>query len=321
MQEPVVSGVETCGFFCYTVGMEECQMDIRSMRYILEVIKTGSFTKAAHNLYISPQALGKTVRAVEEELDTELFIRDTHSLQTTAFGRAFGREAEACVAAYEQACMRINALARQAAGSINIACAYGIPSALGYENPSVLRQILKQRTGLELDIAFDELPDLLAERELREETCDIGLLMGAPEHAEDYETVLLRMHHLVAVVREGHPLAGRASISMRELADWPVASRNQYYRSYHVLETCARRQQVTLHYALCSPDEALWRQKVQQGVVGIGVSFREGSARQAGFVLIPFEEKDMVYPIYLARKKDHVMDENLHALWETIAAG
>ena len=118
-------------------------MDIRSMRYILEVMQTGSFTKAAHNLYISPQALGKAVRAVEEELDTEVFIRDTHSLQTTAFGRAFGREAEACVAAYDQACMRIHALARQAAGSINIACAYGIPSALGYENPSVLRQILK----------------------------------------------------------------------------------------------------------------------------------------------------------------------------------
>lgn len=295
-------------------------MDIRSMRYILEVMQTGSFTKAAHNLYISPQALGKAVRAVEEELDTELFIRDTHSLQTTAFGRAFGREAEACVAAYDQACMRIHALARQAAGSINIACAYGIPSALGYENPSVLRQILKQRTGLELDIAFDELPDLLAERELKEEICDIGLLMGAPERAEEYETVLLRTHHLVAVVREGHPLAECAAISVRELANWPVASRNQYYRSYHVLEACARRQQIPLHYALCSPDEALWRQKVQQGAVGIGVSFREGSAKQAGFAVIPFEEADMVYPIYLARKKDRAMDDNLRALWETIAA-
>lgn len=295
-------------------------MDIRTMRYVLTVIKTGSLNKAAEQLYLSPQALGKTVRMMEAELGAELFTRQNHMLSPTAFGRAFAREAEGCIASFDRACGRISALARQAAGNINIACAYGVPNALGYENPSILREMLRKRTGLELEIAFDELPDLLAERELREGSCDIGLLMGEPENMREYETVPLKINRLVAVVRPEHPLAKRSSLSVKELEHWSIASRNRYYRSYHILENYARRHQIALHYGLCSPDESLWRQKVSEGAVGIGISFWENSAHQSGFSVIPFEETEMSYPILLARRKDREMDEKLRALWTTIAA-
>lgn len=294
-------------------------MDIRSMRYFLEVAKTKSFTNAAHRLYLSPQALGKAIREMEAEMGQPLFVRDRRALQLTAFGRSALREAEQCVSQFDRSLARISSLAREAAGCVNIVCAYGIPNALGYESPAVLRRRLRERTGLEVDIAFDELPDLLAERELYEESCDLGLLMGAPEPAALYETALLRVHRLVAVVAPGHPLAGRESLTVRELAGYAVASKNRYYHTYHVLESCARRQQVTLTYALCSPDDTLWRQKVREGAVGIGVSFLSESALQGGFVVTPFEEEDMVYPIYLARRKDHDMSDALRALWRTIA--
>lgn len=294
-------------------------MDIRSMRYFLEVAKTKSFTKAAHRLYLSPQALGKAIREMEAETGQLLFERTQRVLQLTAFGRSVLREAEQCVAQFDRSLARISSLAREAAGSVSIVCAFGIPNALGYESPAVLRKRLRERTGLEVDISFDELPDLLAERELYEESCDLGLLMGAPQPSALYETALLRVHRLVAVVAPGHPLAGKERLTVRELAAYPVACKNRYYRTYHVLEACARRQQVTLTYALCSPDDTLWRQKVREGAVGIGVSFLRESALQAGFALTPFAEEDMVYPIYLARRADHDMSDALRALWRTIA--
>lgn len=295
-------------------------MDIKNMRYVLTVMKTGSFTKAAKKLYLSPQALGKAIRAIEEDYGTPLFERDTRTLTPTAFGRGFAKEAEKCVAAYDGACIRISSYARQSAGNITIACAYGVPNSLGYKSPEDLRRQLKEKTGQEVDISFDELPDLLAERELAEEVCDLGLLIGPPEHREEYETVRLRTHHLVAVLKEGHPLAEKTSITVRELANWPIATYNRYYRTFHVLEDCARRQQVTLHYALCSPDNVLWRQKVLEGAVGIGVSFLQESAKQNHYVVLPFEEEEMIYPIELARRREQVMSPAMQALWETLAA-
>ena len=294
-------------------------MDIRNMRYVLAVMQTDSFTQAAHQLFLSPQALGKAIRSVEDELGAPLFVRGGRTLVPTAFGRAFAREAAACVDTFDKACNRIGNLARQAHGSVCIACAYGVPNALGYGSPDVLRQMLKSHTGLEYDIAFDELPDLLAERELDESVCDLGLLMGLPEHVENYESVLLRRHRLVAVLAAGHPLAERATLSVRDLAQWPVASRNRYYRSFHVLENCARCLQITLNYAICSPDETLWRQKVLEGAVGIGVSFLQGNVDSC-FVTRPFDEKDMAFSIYLVRRRDDTVSEAVAALWNTIAS-
>ena len=114
-------------------------MDIRSMRYFLEVAKTKSFTNAARRLYLSPQALGKAIREMEAEMGQPLFVRDRRALQLTAFGRSALREAEQCVSQFDRSLARISSLAREAAGCVNIVCAYGIPNALGYESPAVLR--------------------------------------------------------------------------------------------------------------------------------------------------------------------------------------
>ena len=62
--------------------------------YIYEIYKTGSFTAAARNLFISQPALSATVKKVEQTLNVQLFDRQTSPLSLTAEGEAYIRAIE-----------------------------------------------------------------------------------------------------------------------------------------------------------------------------------------------------------------------------------
>jgi len=62
--------------------------------YIYEIYKTGSFTAAARNLFISQPALSATVKKVEQTLSVQLLDRQTSPLSLTPEGEAYIRAIE-----------------------------------------------------------------------------------------------------------------------------------------------------------------------------------------------------------------------------------
>ena len=55
-------------------------MDIKQMRYIVEIARTLNFTKAAETLYITQPALSQQVSVIEAELGFRVFERTTRSV-------------------------------------------------------------------------------------------------------------------------------------------------------------------------------------------------------------------------------------------------
>lgn len=62
-------------------------MEYQRIIYFLEAARTGNFSRAAKQLYISPQALNKQIRLLESELGTQLFTRSVKGAQLTETGR------------------------------------------------------------------------------------------------------------------------------------------------------------------------------------------------------------------------------------------
>lgn len=50
-------------------------MEIRQLRYFVQIYKSGSLLKTSENLFISHQALSKALRTLELELGAPLFYR------------------------------------------------------------------------------------------------------------------------------------------------------------------------------------------------------------------------------------------------------
>lgn len=57
--------------------------------YIYEIYKTGSFSRAAQNLYISQPSLSAIVMKTEKKLGMPLFHRSTHPISLTEAGKAY----------------------------------------------------------------------------------------------------------------------------------------------------------------------------------------------------------------------------------------
>lgn len=78
-------------------------MDIVVARTFLEIVKTGSFVRAADNLHITQTAVSARVRVLEEQLDRQLFVRNKAGAKLTPAGDQFLRYATSLVQLWERA--------------------------------------------------------------------------------------------------------------------------------------------------------------------------------------------------------------------------
>lgn len=59
----------------------------KGKKYVYEVYREKSFSKAAQNLYISQPSLSARIKQIEEQIGEPLFDRSTNPLQLTEIGK------------------------------------------------------------------------------------------------------------------------------------------------------------------------------------------------------------------------------------------
>jgi DNA-binding transcriptional LysR family regulator len=64
-------------------------MQLRQIRYVLELYKCGSFSKAAQNLYVTQPTLSQQIQSLEKELNLKLFVRNSRGITLTDAGDEF----------------------------------------------------------------------------------------------------------------------------------------------------------------------------------------------------------------------------------------
>ena len=77
-------------------------MEIKQLRAFLAVADAKSFLKAADDLYISRQAISKTIKQLEEELETELFVRNQNGAMMTPAGIFLYPRASTLIAEFDK---------------------------------------------------------------------------------------------------------------------------------------------------------------------------------------------------------------------------
>lgn len=73
-------------------------MNTTHLKYIIEVEKTGSISKAAENLYMSQPQLSKAIRELEESVGISIFKRSSKGVMPTTKGVEFIMDAKGIIA-------------------------------------------------------------------------------------------------------------------------------------------------------------------------------------------------------------------------------
>ena len=166
-------------------------------KYVYEVYKERSFTKAAQNLYISQPSLSARIKKIEVIIGEPLFDRSTTPLQLTEVGKVYIEAAEEITQIEQRVENYINDLAglktgNLAVGASTLFAAYVVPSLITQFNqkfPDVHIQLIEGNTAeLEemlgsnaLDFVIDNYhyDSILYNKELY---CEENILLAVPKH-------------------------------------------------------------------------------------------------------------------------------------------
>src|SRR5215813_12103358 len=93
-------------------------MDLRHLRYFITVAKEGHVTRAAERFSIQQPPLSQLIKAIERELDVQLFRRKPRGVELTDAGRAFLDSARGVLAQFDHAFESTRRTARGEQGRI-----------------------------------------------------------------------------------------------------------------------------------------------------------------------------------------------------------
>lgn len=192
-------------------------MNLDYLRYFVRLAQVGHYTRASEQLNISQPSLSHAVRQLEEELGVPLFERQGRNTQLTQFGAEFLDCAARTLATLDEG---VTSLQRKARGEGLIRL--GFLRVLGTEYvPRLAARFLAAHPDQQLQFTFhsgrtQELLEGLADRRYDLVFCS----RPAPELG--LTAVPVRAQELVLIVPPGHPLAGRAGVSLAEAAPYPM---------------------------------------------------------------------------------------------------
>ena len=192
-------------------------MELRQLRYFAKAAETLNFSHAANNLNIAQSSLSQQIKQLEDELGTQLFIRDRHSFQLTEAGEEMLPFALRTIHAAEACADRIRDLRKMLTGTLNIGVTHSFSPIL----TETVISFIKMYPKIKVNIVYkqmNELMELLSNHEL-----DFVLAFKPIQPLPNVESHILFQNTLSAIVGNNHPLASKDKVSIAELEKYDLA--------------------------------------------------------------------------------------------------
>ncbi len=200
-------------------------MEIRVLRYFLEVAREGSITHAAQRLHISQPTLSKQLKDLEGELGKKLFTRSSFSVRLTEEGMLLRKRAEDILDMVDKTEEEFKALGSVAGGDIYIGCA----ESEGIKHLArCIKAVKEQNPGIRVHLYSGDTNDLAGR--LEQGLLDFAVIAQAVDLSK-YNYLELPWADIWGVVlRRDDPLSARESLGVEDLLDKPLIVSRQGLR-------------------------------------------------------------------------------------------
>lgn len=233
-------------------------LSLIKIRSFITVAEQLSFRKASEMLHISQSAISTHVGDLESLLGVPLLSRTTRNVRVTREGQHFLIRAKHALSELESVSLELRDEAALRRGQVTVACVPTIASSI---LPRVLAVFSQQYAKVKVRV-LDEPAAIGANRVLNLEV-DFGVGPRPPRNC-DISFDRLAEDHFIAVYPNGHALASRRTVRIKDLTRYPLLVLARHMNVREVLEGAFGKEGCTLdpvyepchHYTLGAMVEA-----------------------------------------------------------------
>jgi DNA-binding transcriptional LysR family regulator len=196
-------------------------MELRQLRYFVEIAEHASFTRAAEALSVAQPALSAQMQKLEAEFGAPLFVRTRRGTELTDVGRAALDQAKSALAAADATKRNARLAAELDGATVRVAYSRIYPIS---QLARLIRGFGRERPNVHLDLR--EMWSTEQVEAVATGAVDFGFRQtddGEAEQLTERGLVYLPLatESLTLAVPATHRLAGRRSVSLAELAAEP----------------------------------------------------------------------------------------------------
>ena len=186
-------------------------MELRQLKYFLGVADAGCFSKASRKMFVSQSAISQQIKALEDELGTQLFIRQYNSVSLTESGETLYPLAKQVLKNASECVTTIRDLQGLLCGELNVGLTFSLES---YMRGAML-EFMRTYPKVQINAHYKNLSELL--RMLRNEEIDLMLSMMPTSPHDFIDSLPLTEYRLAAIMRKTHALAKKESLTFQDL--------------------------------------------------------------------------------------------------------
>jgi DNA-binding transcriptional LysR family regulator len=223
------------------------------------VAAEGNVTRAARRLSTSQPAISKQLSELEQTLGTALFHRLPRGVRLTEAGNVLLRHAERIFAAESAAEVELAELSGLTRGRLSVGASTTIGS---YLIPHVFSAFHREHPDVKLELEIANTTVIQAM--VLDDRFDLGLTEGSVAR-EQLVAEVIHYDEMVAIAAKGHPLLEKRAVRARDLAAYPLISRERGSGTREVIEAALAERGVEL-----APAMALGSTEAIKSVVASG---------------------------------------------------
>ncbi|MDA0790736.1 MAG: LysR family transcriptional regulator [Proteobacteria bacterium] len=194
------------------------QLDLKRMRYIVEVARAEAITSAAQTLSITQPALTRNIAEVEEELGIQIFHRLPRGIELTEEGKAFVVRAKQILGDVDNLVSEMKDNRGLPTGRLKIGAA---PAGYVSYARGALEDLAREHPGVSVEVSTGSA-QALCPRLLHG---DLNVIVGSSSYLEKWRE--LELHRLTPLdsgmlMRKGHPLSKVSPLHEVDILKCPV---------------------------------------------------------------------------------------------------
>jgi len=291
-------------------------MELRNLYYFVQVCEDRSFSTASNHLYITQQALSKSIKLLETELGNTLFNKTSVGVTLTPYAEAVYPICKEILSHYEAGLHKIRAISKEGEVPIRVAISYQTIDAISF---TLLDDYKKQYPDVK--VIPDAMPDLLAEKAILDGKADFVFTVRKPVEKERFHSFLIKKIPLCIMVGPNHTLYNKTSVTINDLNQMDLHCAGPQFKTYHLLKEKAEKAGVTPNLIPTSGHlYSTYKNIFENNKMIIGLLGEDSEPQFEHIHFIPFDDPDLNWDIYINYLKDTQLTHQEENFLNTVLA-